>query len=134
MKPLRRILDRLHPLFDKGGKFERLYPLYEATDTFLYNTGDVTTSASHVRDGLDLKRMMITVVVALIPCVLMALYNTGYQANTAMQELGVHAAEGWRGEVIESLGVGYNSGSLLANLIHGALYFLPVYIVTVPSG
>ncbi len=134
MKPLRRILDRLHPLFDKGGKFERLYPLYEATDTFLYNTGDVTTSASHVRDGLDLKRMMITVVVALIPCVLMALYNTGYQANTAMQELGVHAAEGWRGEVIESLGVGYNSGSLLANLIHGALYFLPVYIVTVAAG
>jgi Na+-transporting NADH:ubiquinone oxidoreductase subunit B len=129
MKPLRRLFDRLHPAFDKGGKFEKLYPLYEAVDTFLYTPGTVTRQASHIRDGLDLKRMMITVVVALIPCIFMAMWNTGYQANLAMQDLGISAAPGWRGQVIESLGVGYQPGSLLANLVHGALYFLPVYIV-----
>ena len=67
MKPLRRILDRMKPAFSKGGKLEKLYPLYEGVDTFLFSPGEVTPNASHVRDGMDLKRMMITVVVALIP-------------------------------------------------------------------
>jgi Na+-transporting NADH:ubiquinone oxidoreductase subunit B len=81
MKPLRRILDRIHPLFAKGGKYERFYPLYEAADTFLYTPGTVTKHASHVRDGMDMKRIMIMVCIALIPCVYMAFWNTGYQAN-----------------------------------------------------
>ena len=60
MKPLRHLLDRLHPHFAKGGKLEKLFPLFEAIDTFLYTPGTVTARASHVRDALDLKRMMIT--------------------------------------------------------------------------
>ncbi len=84
MKPLRRILDRIHPWFAKGGKYERFYPLYEAADTFLYTPGTVTRGASHVRDGMDMKRIMITVCVALIPCVYMAFWNTGYQANVTI--------------------------------------------------
>ena len=75
MKALRGALDSLHPLFAKGGKLEKFYALYEAGDTFLYTPGEVTKGASHVRDGIDLKRMMTIVVIALIPCVLMALYN-----------------------------------------------------------
>jgi len=86
MKPLRRFLDRLKPTFSKGGKLEKLYPLYEAADTFLYTPGEVTKHASHVRDGMDLKRMMITVVVALTPCIFMAMYNTGYQANLVLEQ------------------------------------------------
>jgi Na+-transporting NADH:ubiquinone oxidoreductase subunit NqrB len=82
---LRRLLDRIHPLFDQGGKLERLYPLYEALDTFLYTPGEVTHADAHVRDALDLKRMMSMVIVALLPCIFMAFWNTGYQANLAMQ-------------------------------------------------
>ena len=63
MKPLRKMLDRLHPLFDKGGRLERLYPVYEMVDTFIYTPGETTRGASHVRDGMDLKRMMSTVIV-----------------------------------------------------------------------
>ncbi|MGD8376370.1 MAG: RnfABCDGE type electron transport complex subunit D, partial [Acidobacteriota bacterium] len=80
---LRSILDRQGKLFHKGGKLEKLYPLWEAGDTFLFTPGSVTRTASHVRDGLDLKRMMITVVIALAGCVYMAMYNTGYQAHRA---------------------------------------------------
>lgn len=134
MKPLRRLLDSVHPMFDQGGKLEKLYPLYEAIDTFLYTPPDVTAKASHVRDSLDLKRMMIMVVVALTPCIFMAMYNTGLQANAAMAEMGIEQAEGWRGSVIASLGVGYSSSSLVANLVHGALYFLPVFIVCQIAG
>jgi Na+-transporting NADH:ubiquinone oxidoreductase subunit B len=124
----------MHPLFDKGGKFEKLYPLYEGLDTFLYTPSEVTPGASHVRDSLDLKRMMIMVVVALTPCVFMAMYNTGAQANSAMAAISVESADGWRGAVINSLGIGYDPGSLFANLIHGALYFIPIYIVCMTVG
>ena len=241
MKPLRRILDRIHPLFAKGGKYERLYPLYEAADTFLYTPGTVTPGASHVRDGMDMKRIMITVCIALIPCVFMALWNTGYQANVtvhnrrvaeqlvnagvipstdigtllqssigrplennvdamaqelakkrgraylastegqeaikagtgeeddrgkveqelldsytsrvagelntslseALQDTGepesvelsaIGYQPGWRGRLLESLGLSFDPGSFVSNIVLGSLYFLPVYIVCMIVG
>ncbi len=134
MKLIRRIFDRVRPSFDKGGKYERLYPVYEAIDTFLYTPGDVTARASHVRDGLNLKRMMITVVVALFPCVLMALWNTGYQANTVMAARNLAEAGGWRGAIIAALGAHYDPGSIWDCLVHGAVYFLPIYVVTMAVG
>jgi len=129
MKYLRTSLDKLHPHFDEGGKLEKFYPIYEAIDTFLYSPGGVTKGTTHVRDGLDSKRMMITVAMALFPCGLMAVYNTGYQANLAMADMGVLAEPGWRGFVIEMLGVGYDYQSIVDNLLHGALYFVPIFLV-----
>ena len=81
MKPLRNFLDAQHDLFAKGGKLERFYPIYEMVDTFIYTPGDATSGKVHVRDQLDLKRLMITVAIAFRPCILMAFYNTGLQAN-----------------------------------------------------
>ena len=142
MKFLRSTLDRVEPLFHKGGKFESLYPVYEALDTFLYTPGEVTAGASHVRDGLDLKRMMITGVIALTPCIVMACWNTGYQANQAIavtlgdqpQAAAVQAiveSLGWRGMVLSSFGFDVTGGpSPLFNIVHGLLYFLPVFLVT----
>ncbi len=134
MKPLRRWLDRLHPHFDKGGKLEKWYPLYEMADTFLYTPGEVTHGRTHVRDGMDLKRMIGTVAFSLIPCMLMAMYNTGLQANAYMQKQGIEATTGWRGSVIDALGVGYNPDNVIADFVHGALYFLPVLIVCFAVG
>jgi len=134
MKPLRRWLDRLHPTFSEGGKLEKLYPLYEMADTFLYTPGEVTDGETHVRDGMDLKRMMSLVVVAMLPCILMAMYNTGYQANNYMFQQGIEATVGWRASVISALGVGYDPGSVLADFVHGALYYLPVLIVCFAVG
>ena len=134
MKPLRSFLDSIHPHFAKGGKLEKFYSLYEGLDTFLYTPGEVTKGASHVRDGIDLKRMMTMVVVALIPCALMALYHTGLQANLALQKVGQAATTGWRADVLAALGVGYDPNSIFECSIHGALYFLPVYIVTLAAG
>ncbi len=129
MKILRKFLDRLRPHFAKGGKLERLYPVYEAIDTFLYSPGYVTRGATHIRDNADQKRIMITVGVALGPCVAMALYNTGYHANVAMDGMGIAAAAGWRGWVIDLFGVGYDPGNIFANVLHGLLYFAPVFLV-----
>ncbi len=136
MSLLRNILDRLHPLFSRDGKLERLYPLYEAADTFLYTPGEVTQTASHVRDSLDMKRMMSLVVVALLPCVFMALDNTGYQANLAISAGSgeMQAGNAWRETVMELLGRGHDPENFLDNIVYGSLWFLPLYIVTIAVG
>jgi len=135
MKPLRAFLDRVAPYFQKGEKLEKLHPLYEVMDTFFYTSGEVSTGRCHVRDANDLKRTMSAVLVALIPCIVMAMFNTGLQANTAMQTVaGATEAPGWRGAVLGLLGVGYDPGSLWDNLLHGAAYFIPVYVVCMAVG
>jgi Na+-transporting NADH:ubiquinone oxidoreductase subunit B len=134
MKGLRNFLDKQEKHFTKDGRLEKLYPLYEAADTFLFTSGKVTKKASHVRDAMDLKRVMVWVVYALIPCVYMALYNTGLQANLALEKLGAPSVEGWRGDILLLLGTGTSPDSIIANVIHGSLYFLPVYIVTLAVG
>ena len=129
MKVLRDLLDQAEPLFHKGGRLEKFYALYEAADTFLYTPGRVTDGPTHVRDGIDLKRTMITVVVALVPCIFMAMWNTGYQINSAMQQMGATTTGEWRGIIIDILGIGYNPSNPLANVFHGFLYFFPVFLV-----
>ena len=133
MRLLRRLLDRQAHHFEPGGKLERLYPLWEAQDTFLYTPGQVTTGASHVRDGLDMKRMMMTVVIALAGCVYMALYNTGYQANLAIAQ-GAAPLDVWQTSVMTTLGVGFAPDDVFACLVHGALYYLPVLLTTFAVG
>ena len=134
MRPLRRLLDKAGRPFHPGGKLQRFYPLYEAMDTFFYAPGSVTKTGAHVRDAMDLKRMMILVVIAAFPCVLMALYNTGYQANRVIDPARIHELAGWRHGLIQTLGFGYDPRSILDNIVHGAVYFLPLYIVTMVVG
>ncbi len=134
MKFLRTLLDEQGKLFEKGGKFEKLHPLYEAPDTFLYTPGETTKGASHVRDAVDFKRMMMTVVVALVPCIFMAMYNTGRQAHLAIQG-GALPLDTWQTSVMQALGLAaYDPASFGANMIHGALYYLPILIVTFAIG
>jgi Na+-transporting NADH:ubiquinone oxidoreductase subunit B len=134
VKLLRNLLDKQEKHFLKGGKLEKLFPLYEAVDTFLYTPASPTKAASHIRDVMDLKRMMMTVVIALLPAVLMAFYNTGLQANLGLQKMGGVSSAHWQAQVIEWLGVGFDPSNILGNMLFGALYFLPVYLVTIAVG
>lgn len=134
MAGLRKFLDSIEPMFSKGGRFHRFEALYEMVDTFLYTPAEVTRSAPHLRDGIDLKRVMTYVVIAVLPVALMGMYNIGLQANLALAQAGLSSIEGWRGEVLELLGIGYDPASVLACFFHGFLYFLPVYVVTLAAG
>ena len=131
---LRQWLDSIEPLFLKGGRFERYYAIYEMVDTLLYTPKTVTQFAPHVRVSLDLKRAMTYVVLATIPCVLWGLWNTGFQANLALAELGLDGIGGWRGWIVETFGIGYDPYNPLACFIHGFLYFFPIYVVTLAAG
>src|SRR5690606_34070050 len=99
---LRQQLDKLAPHFEKGGKYQALYPAYEGVDTILFTPGAVTKAASHVRDRLDQKRMMIMVVVALLPLCLFACWNTGFQAALAIGQ-GAAPLDNWQTWVFEAL-------------------------------
>ncbi|MEL6595727.1 MAG: RnfABCDGE type electron transport complex subunit D, partial [Pseudomonadota bacterium] len=79
----RSFFDRLEPHFTSGGKYEKYFPLYEMVESFVYTPKTVTKAAPHARSFIDMKRIMIYVVVATIPCIMMAFYNTGFQANAA---------------------------------------------------
>jgi Na+-transporting NADH:ubiquinone oxidoreductase subunit B len=130
---IRSVLDNMEPHFHKGGKYENWYALYEAVDTIFYTPGKVTRAASHVRDAIDLKRMMILVWMCTFPAVFVGLYNVGFQANSAMATLGLTEAEGWRGAIISTL-AGYDASSVWDNMIHGAMYWLPIYATTFVVG
>ena len=130
MKFLRTFLDKQAPLFEKNGPLEGLYPFYEANDTLLFTPGEVTKGNVHVRDALDLKRMMITVVVALLPCVLMAFYNTGYQANYWVSVKGAAPLHTWQEAIYAASGFAYDPKSILDCFFHGALYFVPIFAMT----
>jgi Na+-transporting NADH:ubiquinone oxidoreductase subunit B len=155
---LRNLLDKIEPMFKPGGPLEKLYPLYEANDTFLYTPGEVTKGSTHVRDAIDTKRMMTMVIIALLPCILMAMYNTGFQAQkligagqtpqVADSFFGSIWDGSWRFNALQAVGtldesykcedpgpfMGMFRGKILSCLFHGALYFLPVYLVCMVVG
>ena len=79
MNFIRKNLDKIKKPFEKGGKLEKFYPAFDAFETFLFVPNHTTKSGSHIRDAVDLKRTMVTVIIALIPALLYGIYNTGYQ-------------------------------------------------------
>lgn len=132
MKALRKFLDDIAPNFEKGGKYQGWYALYEAIDTGLFKDSRRTRAHSHVRDGMDLKRIMISVWFFVFPAMIWGMWNLGYQANTAIAA-GFDMGEGWRQSIIMLL-AGNDASSLYDNLIYGAVYFLPIYAVTFVVG
>lgn len=133
MKPLRDLLDKIEPHVQKGGRFEKLYSSYEAVDTFLFTPSDRTHTGPHVRDVVDTKRVMLLVVYALIPCILMAMFNTGYQIHRVVEQGGT-VLDNWQTAVFTMTGLPLATSSIVGSMVHGALYFIPVLLVTLIVG
>ena len=129
---MRKFLDSIEHHFQEGGKLQNYYALYEVFDTFLYSPSSTTRTTAHVRDGVDLKRIMITVWLATFPAMFYGMYNLGYQANTIL-ESGVGTINSWHWVLISWLGA-TDPGNLLDCFIFGAIFFLPIYIVTFAVG
>ncbi|MFT5241103.1 MAG: Na+-transporting NADH:ubiquinone oxidoreductase subunit B [Kiritimatiellia bacterium] len=113
MKKILEMHDKIRPLFNKGGKYEKLWPLFDAQDTFTFTPHEVTDEGAHVRDAIDLKRVMITVVFALIPCTIFGMWNAGHQHNIA----NIGASQG-----------------LSADILRGALLVLPIIFTSYAVG
>ena len=133
MKALRNYLDKIEPHFEEGGKWHKWFALYEAADTIFYSPGSVTKNGSHIRDGIDLKRVMITVWLAAFPAMFYGMYNLGFQANTILAATGTTDVAGWHGALI-SLLAGHDPNSIWDCMWYGAVYFIPIYMVTFVVG
>ena len=83
MKFLYSMIEKARPTFEDGGKLEKFYPLFEATESLLFTTSEKTKSGPHIRDSIDIKRVMILVVTALIPCYIFGAVNIGIQSGIA---------------------------------------------------
>jgi Na+-transporting NADH:ubiquinone oxidoreductase subunit B len=115
--------------------FRRLWPAADARSWIAPGaTALATDSAPHIRDGFSFDKAMRCMIVALAPCIAMAFYNTGFQANVNVAVAGVNTAPGWRGAVLDWLGIGYDLASFWSAVMHGALYFVPVLAIAVCVG
>lgn len=112
MKFLQDIIHSVKPHFEKGGRFEKLYPAFEALETFLFTPGETTKHGVHIRDAMDLKRTMMVVIVSLIPPMLFGMWNVGNQHHLAF---GMEA-------------------TLFENFWFGFLKTLPIIIVSYAVG
>jgi len=130
---LRTMLDGVEHHFESGGKLSNFYALYEAVDTIFYTPGKVTTSASHVRDAVDLKRIMITVWLCAFFPMFAGMYHTGLQANLAMDQMGMESLSGWRGWLLEIVAA-YDAASVWDCMVYGAVFYIPIYVTTFVVG
>ncbi|MFP4023154.1 MAG: NADH:ubiquinone reductase (Na(+)-transporting) subunit B [Thiohalospira sp.] len=101
MNSLRKLIDKIKPQFEKGGKFEKLQSTFEAFETFLFVPNTVTTKGSHIRDANDMKRTMIMVVLALVPSLLFGMWNIGLQHFHATGQEG--------GTILELFWIGFKA-------------------------
>ena len=135
MSFLRRLLDSVGEKFKPGQKWQRLYPVYEALDTFAYSTDAETSGRVHVRDAMDLKRIMITVVLALLPATFFGMYNTGLQTLRAVGDNVEWLSDGsWQGALHVWLGLPVSQDCWWACLLFGLICYLPLWLVTFAVG
>ncbi|PSW18219.1 NADH:ubiquinone reductase (Na(+)-transporting) subunit B [Photobacterium sanctipauli] len=132
---LKSTLEKLEHAFEPGGKYQKWFPLYEAFATLLYTPGQVTKSTTHVRDSIDLKRIMIMVWLAVFPAMFWGMYNVGHQAIVALyslytpEQITALIDSNWHYSATIALGGSMaESASWASKMLLGAVYFFPVYI------
>ncbi|KAA9003279.1 NADH:ubiquinone reductase (Na(+)-transporting) subunit B [Affinibrenneria salicis] len=138
---LKHFLEKIEPHFEAGGRLEKLYPLYEAAATIFYTPGLVTRGKAHVRDAIDLKRMMILVWLAVFPALFWGMYNVGLQTLSALhhlyspEQIQQLIAADWHYQLAHWLGASFAAdagwGSMM---LLGAVYFVPIYAVAFAVG
>jgi Na+-transporting NADH:ubiquinone oxidoreductase subunit B len=124
---LKKFLEDIEPHFEPGGKHEKWYALYEAAATIFYTPGLVNKGQTHVRDSVDLKRIMIMVWFALFPAMFFGMFNIGDQAVQALAA-GYSVPDTWQTAVFSIFGTLSVDSGWAIKILYGACYFLPIYL------
>ncbi|WP_105213209.1 MULTISPECIES: NADH:ubiquinone reductase (Na(+)-transporting) subunit B [unclassified Pseudoalteromonas] len=131
---LKKFLEDIEPHFEPGGKHEKWYALYEAAATIFYTPGYVNKGGTHVRDNIDLKRIMILVWMATFPAMFFGMFNIGHQAADAIAN-GFALGDSWQVALFQLFGGELTADSGWgAKMFYGACFFLPIYAVTFAVG
>jgi Na+-transporting NADH:ubiquinone oxidoreductase subunit B len=135
---LKVFLEKIEPDFEAGGKYEKWYALYEAAATIFYTPGTVTKANTHVKDSIDLKRIMIFVWMATFPAMFYGMFNIGQQAQIAISEGAVWADTAtafWQAGLFEMFGGQLDASTgWLGLMLYGACFFVPVYATVFAVG
>lgn len=137
---LKHLLEKFEPQFLPGGRFERWFPLYEAAATIFYTPGTVTGKSSHIRDNVDLKRIMIMVWFAVFPAMFWGMYNIGNQTILALGEQSAASLAqlidgNWHYWLTSLLGGSLQADAgICSKILLGASYFLPIYLTVFAIG
>ncbi|WP_394224376.1 NADH:ubiquinone reductase (Na(+)-transporting) subunit B [Alteromonas gracilis] len=131
---LKAYLEKIEPNFEPGGKHEKWYALYEAAATIFYTPGKVNKANTHVRDSIDLKRIMIMVWMATFPAMFFGMYNIGLQAQDAVAMGAGALPDTWQAGIFTSLGGDLANAGTLGLFFYGACFWLPIYAVTFVVG
>ncbi|GAA0854129.1 NADH:ubiquinone reductase (Na(+)-transporting) subunit B [Aliiglaciecola litoralis] len=126
---LKAFLENIEPDFEPGGKYEKYYALYEAAATIFYTPGKVNKSTTHVRDSIDLKRIMIMVWAATFPAMFFGMYNIGAQAHEAILAGAGTLPDIWQAQLFSALGgeLGIEGIGWMGMMAYGACFFVPIY-------
>lgn len=130
--PLRNLFDKSKPLFEGKGRFARFFPLFDVFENLFYSSERKTSGLTHVRDGSDIQRVMVVVWLATFPTMFFGMYNIGYQALSALEAINLAGAEhlkDWHWPLVQ-LFSGLDPNSILDCIAYGAIYFIPIYLVT----
>lgn len=126
---LKTFLEDIEPDFEPGGKYEKFYALYEAAATIFYTPGKVNKTGTHVRDSIDLKRIMIMVWMATFPAMFYGMYNIGAQAHEAILAGAGTLPDIWQAGLFSALGgqLGLEGTGWMGMMAYGACFFVPIY-------
>lgn len=132
---LKAFLEKIEPDFEAGGKYEKFYALYEAAATIFYTPGTVNKASTHVKDSIDLKRIMIMVWMATFPAMFYGMYNIGAQAHEAIMAGAGTLPDIWQAALFTALGGSLDASSGWAGMMaYGACFFVPIYATTFVVG
>tara|TARA_B100001093_G_scaffold72679_1_gene63272 strand:+ start:699 stop:1934 length:1236 start_codon:yes stop_codon:yes gene_type:complete len=129
---LRSVNESIKPKFMHGGAQAKWFPIYDAIENFIFSSTNKTTNPIHVRDSIDIQRIMVIVWLAAFPAMFFGMYNIGNQTLDYLTLVGSTNTNDWHHVLINL--VGYSNDSFITKMWIGAVYFVPIYAVTFAVG
>ena len=132
MKGLRNYINSVKPNFVGEGKYSKWFPLFDAIENFVFSTQTKTTNPVHVRDGVDIQKIMVIVWLSTFPAMFFGMYNLGAHSLEYLESINQLNTGDWHHYLVSF--VGYDSSSFISKLWFGACYFMPIYITVFVVG
>jgi Na+-transporting NADH:ubiquinone oxidoreductase subunit B len=132
MKILRSYINNVKPSFVGDGKYSKWFPLFDAVENLFFSTQTKTSNPVHVRDAVDIQKVMVTVWLATFPAMFFGMYNLGSHSLEYLESINQMNTGDWHHYLISF--VGYDSSSFFSKMWFGASYFLPIYITVFVVG
>ena len=132
MKGLRNYINSIKPNFVGEGKYSKWFPLFDAVENFVFSTQTKTSNPVHVRDGVDIQKIMVIVWLSTFPAMFFGMYNLGAHSLEYLESINQLNTGDWHHYLVSL--VGYDSSSFISKLWFGACYFMPIYIIVFVVG